>query len=67
MLVVQHVEEASLSKGVMNSSETASRNPAMSEVIMLERDIRELATTPHRFPVPHLLEVIRRAKARALP
>ncbi|MBL8904109.1 MAG: amidohydrolase family protein, partial [Rhizobiales bacterium] len=77
MLVVQHVEEASLSKGVMNSSETASRlglagNPAMSEVIMLERDIRLVEMTGARYHASQIscatsLEVIRRAKARGLP
>lgn len=77
MLVVQHVEEASLSKGVMNSSETASRlglggNPAMSEVIMLERDIRLVEMTGARYHASQVscatsLEVIRSAKAKGLP
>ena len=69
MLVVQHVEESSLSKGVMNASETASRlglagNPAMSEVIMLERDIRLVEMTGARYHAAQIscatsLEVIR--------
>ncbi|MBC8036597.1 MAG: amidohydrolase family protein, partial [Rhizobiales bacterium] len=77
MLVVQHVEEASLSKGVMNSSETASRlglagNPAMSEVILLERDIRLVEMTGARYHASQIscatsLEVIRAAKAKGLP
>ena len=77
MLVVQHVEEASLSKGVMNSSETASRlglagNPAMSEVIMLERDIRLVEMTGARYHASQIscatsLEVVRSAKAKGLP
>src|SRR5215207_2111519 len=77
MLVVQHVEDPSLSKGVMNSSETASRlglagNPAMSEVIMLERDIRLVEMTGARYHASQIscatsLEVIRSAKAKGLP
>jgi dihydroorotase len=77
MLVVQHVEESSLSKGVMNASETASRlglagNPAMSEVIMLERDIRLVEMTGARYHAAQIscatsLEVIRSAKTKGLP
>jgi dihydroorotase len=77
MLVVQHVEEPSLSKGVMNSSESASRlglagNPSMSEVIMLERDIRLVEMTGARYHASQIscaasLEVIRAAKAKGLP
>ena len=77
MLVVQHVEEPSLSKGVMNASESASRlglvgNPAMSEVIMLERDIRLVELTGARYHAAQIscatsLEVIRGAKAKGLP
>jgi dihydroorotase len=77
MLVVQHVEEPSLSKGVMNSSESASRlglegNPSMSEVIMLERDIRLVEMTGARYHASQIscavsLEVIRGAKAKGLP
>jgi dihydroorotase len=77
VLVVQHVEESSLSKGVMNASETASRlglagNPAMSEVIMLERDIRLVEMTGARYHAAQIscatsLDVIRRAKAKGLP
>ena len=77
MLVVQHVEESSLSKGVMNSSETASRlglagNPSMSEVIMLERDIRLVEMTGARYHASQIscaasLDVIRAARAKGLP
>ena len=77
MLVVQHVEEPSLSKGVMNSSEAASRLglagiPAMSEVIMLERDIRLVEMTGARYHASQIscvgsLEVMRAAKAKGLP
>jgi dihydroorotase len=77
MLVVQHVEEPSLSSGVMNAGETASRlglsgNPAMSEVIMLERDLRLVEMTGARYHASqissrHSVEVIRAAKAKGLP
>ncbi len=77
MLVVQHVEEPSLSKGVMNSSESASRlglagNPSMSEVIMLERDVRLVEMTGARYHAAQIscaqsLDVIRSAKAKGLP
>jgi dihydroorotase len=77
MLVVQHVEEPSLSSGVMNAGETASRlglsgNPAMSEVIMLERDLRLVEMTGARYHAAqissrHSVEVIRAAKAKGLP
>ncbi len=77
MLVVQHVEEPSLSRGVMNSSESASRlglagTPAMAEVIMLERDIRLVEMTGARYHASQVscgesLNVIRAAKAKGLP
>ena len=77
MLVVQHVEEPTLSRGVMNSSESASRlglsgNPAMAEVIMLERDIRLVEMTGARYHASQVscaesLTVIRAAKAKGLP
>ena len=77
MLVVQHVEEPSLSSGVMNAGETASRlglsgNPAMSEVIMLERDLRLVEMTGARYHASQIssrqaVDVIRAAKARGLP
>lgn len=77
MLVVQHVEEPSLSSGVMNAGETASRlglagNPAMAEVIMLERDLRLVEMTGARYHASQIssaqsVEVIRAAKAKGLP
>ena len=77
MLVVQHVEEPTLSSGVMNAGETASRlglsgNPAMSEVIMLERDLRLVEMTGARdhasqISSRHSVEGMRAAKARGLP
>jgi dihydroorotase len=77
MLVVQHVEEPSLSKGVMNASESASRlglsgNPSMAEVIMLERDVRLVEMTGARYHAAQIscaesLHVIRAAKAKKLP
>jgi dihydroorotase len=77
ILVVQHVEEPTLSRGVMNSSESASRlglsgNPAMAEVIMLERDIRLVEMTGARYHASQVscaesLSVIRAAKTKGLP
>ncbi|MFN4143165.1 dihydroorotase [Aestuariivirga sp.] len=77
MLVVQHVEEPSLASGVMNAGETASRlglsgNPAMAEVIMLERDLRLVEMTGARYHASQVssrfsVEVIRAAKAKGLP
>ena len=77
MLVVQHVEEPVLSSGVMNAGERASRlglsgNPAMSEVIMLERDLRLVEMTGARYHAAQIssqlsVEVMRHAKARGLP
>ena len=77
MLVVQHVEEPTLASGVMNAGETASRlglsgNPAMAEVIMLERDLRLVEMTGARYHASqlssgHSVEAIRAAKARGLP
>jgi len=93
MLVVQHVEEPTLSSGVMNAGEAASRlglssgvmnageaasrlglsgNPAMSEVIMLERDLRLVEMTGARYHASQIsgrnsVEVMRAAKAKGLP
>ncbi len=77
MLVVQHVEEPSLATGVMNAGETASRlglsgNPAMAEVIMLERDLRLVELTGARYHAAQIscglsVEVMRSAKARGAP
>ena len=77
MLVVQHVEEPNLSSGVMNAGEAASRlglsgNPAMSEVIMLERDLRLVEMTGARYHASQIsgglsAAVMRAAKQRGLP
>ncbi len=77
MLVVAHVEEPSLSGGVMNGGEMASRLglsgiPALSEVMQLERDLRLVEMTGARYHAAQIscaesIEVMRRAKARGLP
>jgi dihydroorotase len=77
MLVVAHVEEPSLSGGVMNGGEMASRlglsgNPALSEVMQLERDLRLVEMTGARYHAAQIscaesVDVIRRAKSRGLP
>jgi len=77
MLVVQHVEEPTLSAGVMNASEIAGRLglsgvPAVAEVIMLERDLRLVEMTGARYHASqiscrHSLDVIRAAKMKGLP
>ncbi len=77
MLVVQHVEEATLSTGVMNAGEMASRlglagiNP-VAELVMLERDIRLVEATGARYHAAMIstaeaVEVVRRAKDKGLP
>lgn len=77
MLVVQHVEDASLATGVMNAGETASRLGLaginqVAELIMLERDIRLVEATGARYHAAMIscaesVEVIRRAKDKGLP
>ena len=77
MLVVAHVEEPSLSGGVMNGGEMASRLglsgiPALGEVMQLERDLRLVEMTGSRYHAAQIscaesIEVMRRAKARGLP
>ena len=77
MLVVAHVEEPTLSSGVMNGGEMASRLglsgiPAMSEVMALERDLRLVEMTGARYHAAQIscaesLNVIAKAKARGLP
>jgi dihydroorotase len=77
MLVVQHVEEPTLARGVMNASESAARlglagTPAMAEVIMLERDLRLVEMTGARYHAAQIscaqsLDVMRRAKEKGLP
>jgi dihydroorotase len=77
-LVIQHPEEPSLaSAGEVTEGEVATRlglpgiTPA-AEVIIIERDLRLVATTGARYHVAHVstaaaVEVIRRAKADGLP
>ncbi len=77
MLVVAHVEEPSLSGGVMNGGEMASRlglsgNPAQSEVMQLERDLRIVEMTGARYHAAQIscaesVAVMKRAKAKGLP
>lgn len=77
MLVVQHVEDPALASGVMNAGEASSRlglsgNPAMAEVILLERDLRLVEMTGARYHAAQIscaesVAVMARAKARGLP
>lgn len=77
LLVVQHVEDSSLATGVMNNGEFASRlglsgNPALAEVVMLERDLRLVEMTGCRYHASQIscsesVDVMRRAKAKGLP
>lgn len=77
MLVVAHVEEPSMSTGVMNGGEAASRLglsgiPALAEVMQLERDLRLVEMTGARYHAAQIscaesIGVMRRAKARGLP
>jgi dihydroorotase len=77
ILVVQHAEEPSLAGGVMNAGERASRlglsgNPALSEVMLLERDLRLVEMTGCRYHAAQIscaesVEVVRRAKSKDLP
>jgi dihydroorotase len=77
MLVVAHVEEPSLSGGLMNGGEMASRLglsgiPALGEVMQLERDLRLVEMTGARYHAAQIscaesIAVIKRAKDRGLP
>jgi dihydroorotase len=77
VLVCAHVEEPNLSGGVVNAGEMASRlglagNPAMAEVIALERDLRLVELTGGRYHAAQIscaasVDVIARAKAKGLP
>lgn len=76
-LVVQHAEEPSLSKGVMNAGELATRlglssNSPYAELLQIERDIRVVEATGGRLHFTQVttakaLDVIRAAKAAGLP
>jgi dihydroorotase len=76
-LIVQHPEEPSLAEGgVMNEGEIATRMglagiPIITEVLMLERDMRLVELTGGRYHAAHVstalgIEVIRKAKAKGL-
>ena len=75
-MIIQHAEEPSLSGGVMNSGETATRLglsgiPRQAEIIMVERDIRLAEMTDGRLHFAHLstsesIDAVRNAKARGL-
>lgn len=75
-VIIQHPEEPALASGVMNGGELATRLglagiPTVAEVIMVERDLRLLATTGGRYHVAHIstaeaVEAVRAAKARGL-
>jgi dihydroorotase len=76
-VILQHPEEPSLATGVMNAGELATRLGlagchVLSEVMMIERDLRLVEWTGGRYHVANVtcagsVEVIRRAKARGLP
>jgi len=77
ILIVQHVEDASLAVGVMNEGENATRLglpgiPTQAETIMLERDLRLVELTGARYHASQIscrasLDVMRRAKDNGLP
>lgn len=77
ILLVQHVEEPTLSSGVMNAGERASRlglagSYGLSEVMILERDLRLVEMTGCRYHAAQIscaesVEVMRRAKDKGLP
>ena len=77
ILIVQHVEEPTLSGGMMNAGERASRlglsgSYGLSEVMMLERDLRLVEMTGCRYHAAQIscaesVEVMRRAKDKGLP
>ena len=76
ILMVQHVEEPTLSNGVMNAGERASRlglagSYGLSEVMLLERDLRLVEMTDCRYHAAQIscaesVEVMRRAKDKGL-
>ncbi len=76
-VILQHPEEPALATGVMNAGELATRlglagSHTLSEVMMIERDLRLVEMTGGRYHVANVtcaeaVEVIRRAKARGLP
>ena len=75
-LIVQHIEEPTLSDGAMNAGELATRMalpgvPPMAEVMMLERDLRLVAMTGGKYHATGIstaesARVIAHAKERGL-
>ena len=75
-LIVQHVQEPSLSKGAMNTGALATRlglsgNPPAAEVIMLERDLRLVELTGGKYHATGIstaesVHALRRAKDKGL-
>jgi dihydroorotase len=76
-LVIQHAEEPSLSSGVMNEGELATRLglsgiPPAAETILVERDIHLMRMAGARYHVAQIstartIDVVRRAKEEGLP
>jgi dihydroorotase len=76
-LIVQHAEEPTLSTGVMNAGELATRlglpaSGIWGEVIMVDRDIRLVEATGARLHFGQIstaaaLDVIRRMRGRGMP
>jgi dihydroorotase len=76
-VILQHPLEPTLASGVMNGGALATRlglagNPAMAEVILVERDLRLIEMTGGRYHASHIttartVELIREAKRRGLP
>ncbi|MDA5193120.1 dihydroorotase [Govanella unica] len=75
-LLVQHPEEPTLSKGVMNAGELSTRlglsgSTPLAELLMIERDIRLAEATGGRLHFAHVtaagsLAAVRAAKARGI-
>jgi dihydroorotase len=73
-LIIQHLEEPSLSNGCMNAGELATRLglsgiPTAAEVIMLERDLRLLQHSPAKYHASQITcadsaDVVKAAKAK---
>ena len=74
--VIQHAEEPSLSGGVMNAGDTATRLglagiPREAEIIMLERDLRLVEMTGAQYHAAHIstaasVDLIAHAKIKGL-
>ena len=76
-LIMQHPEDPSLSEGVMNDGELATRLglqgiPTTAETIVVDREVRLVELTGARYHVSHLstdeaAKVVQSAKKRGLP